>query len=52
MMICRELGLTLQQGMELSVFEIKCWAAYFSIEQQELKEHIKHGGKNNNKGRR
>jgi len=30
MQICKELGLTLQQGMELSVFEIKLWVAYFN----------------------
>lgn len=47
MMICRELGLTLQQGMELSVFEIQCWAAYFSLEQEQLKEQTKNVGRNN-----
>lgn len=41
--VCRELGITLQQGLEMSAYELKCWAAFFSIEEQRMKEITKNG---------
>jgi hypothetical protein len=38
MQICKELGLTLTQGMELSVFEIKLWLAFFKTEAKLREE--------------
>lgn len=38
MFVCKELGLTLQQGMDMSVLELKCWAAFFEIESEKTKE--------------
>lgn len=38
MVVCRELGMTLEQGLSLSVYELKCWAAFFSVEKQRSKE--------------
>lgn len=40
MSVCRELGKTLAEGMEMSVFELKCWAAFFKIENQQQKEAL------------
>lgn len=40
MQLCKELGLTLQQGFELSSYELKCWAAFFRIENERTREMI------------
>jgi hypothetical protein len=47
MQVCRELGITLKQGFEMSVFELKCWAAFFKIENDRQKQEM-----NKNKSRR
>jgi hypothetical protein len=38
--VCRELGMTLKEGMEMSVFEIKCWAAFFKIDGEKQRESM------------
>jgi hypothetical protein len=38
MSVCRELGKSLKEGMELTVFELKCWAAFFKIENEKQKD--------------
>jgi hypothetical protein len=48
MQVCREIGITLEQGMNLSQFELKCWAAFFRIEQERNKELLKNGRHRNN----
>ena len=48
MQVCKELGMTLQQGMDMSVFELKCWASFFKIEAERTKEQMKNGRHRNN----
>lgn len=38
MRICRDLGLTLEQGMEMSQLEFKLWVAYYTMEHKEQKK--------------
>ena len=38
MSVCRELGKTLQEGMQMSVFELKCWAAFFKLDSERQRE--------------
>ena len=40
MRVCKELGITLQQGMEMSVFELKCWSVYFKLEVLRWRKKI------------
>jgi len=40
MQVCRELGKTLEEGMNMSVFELKCWAAFFKIENEREKQAL------------
>ena len=48
MQVCRELKLTLQQGMEMSVFELKLWACFFKMEADRTKEQMKNHGRHRN----
>lgn len=41
--LCRELGITLAQGLEMSAYELKCWAVFFRMEEQRMKEITKNG---------
>ena len=50
--VCRELGITLAQGMEMSVYELKCWAGFFKLENERAKEQMNNGGRRNHKSRR
>jgi hypothetical protein len=45
--LCRELGKTLEEGLEMSVLEFQLWAAYFKLEQDKQKE-IKDNGRRSN----
>ena len=45
MRLCRDLGLTLEQGMEMSVLEFKLWAAYYTLENKEQKKQEKRHGR-------
>jgi hypothetical protein len=45
--LCRELGITLEQGFEMTTTEIQLWAAYFTIEQEKIKESIKNDRRSN-----
>jgi len=38
MMVCKELGKTLEEGMSMSVFELKCWAAFFKQQNDMEKQ--------------
>lgn len=49
--VCRELGITLAQGMEMTVFELKCWAGFFKLENDRQKEQM-NSGRRNHKSRR
>lgn len=40
MSVCRELGITLKEGMEMTVFELKLWAAFFKLENERQKEYM------------
>lgn len=44
MSVCRELGKTLAEGLEMSAYELKCWAAFFRMEEAKMKER-KNGGR-------
>lgn len=46
MSLCRELGITLSEGMNMTVFELKCWAAFFKIDNQRTKEQMNRGRRN------
>lgn len=48
MQVCKELKLTLEQGMSMSVYELKCWAAFFRIEAERFKEQTRNGRHRNN----
>lgn len=39
--LCRELGITIAQGMEMSVFELKTWAAFLKMENQRERDAMK-----------
>lgn len=43
--VCRELGKTLAEGMEMSAYELKCWAAFFRMEEAKMKERTRNGGR-------
>lgn len=45
MAVCRELGMSLAQGMTMSAYELKCWAAFFRMEEAKMKERTRHGGR-------
>ena len=34
MRVCKELGLTLEQGFELTELELKLWFAFFKMEKE------------------
>jgi hypothetical protein len=38
--VCRELGKTLAEGFEMSILEIKLWAAFFKIDAERTKERL------------
>jgi hypothetical protein len=40
MSVCRELGKTVKEGMEMTVFELKLWAAFFKLENDRNKEQM------------
>lgn len=41
MQVCRELGITLKEGMSMSVLELKMWGAFFKMENEREKQAIK-----------
>jgi hypothetical protein len=40
MQVCKELGMTVAQGLEMSVLELKLWAAFFKIETERTEKAI------------
>lgn len=49
MQVCRELKMTLAEGLErISVFELKMWASFFKIEAEQTKEQMKKYGRHRN----
>jgi len=49
MRVCKDLGLTLEQGMEMSVLEFKLWVAFYNLEQKEAKGQMQDGRRKHNR---
>jgi hypothetical protein len=41
MQVCRELKMTVTEGMNMSVLELKMWGAFFKMENEREKQAIK-----------
>jgi len=53
MTICRELGITLEQGLDMPESHFQLWQAYFNLERESIKEQQnKHGQRRNHNNRR
>jgi hypothetical protein len=49
MFIAKELGLTIEQALELSDLEFRMWIAYYRLEAKERERSMKHGRRRNSR---
>lgn len=49
MRLARDLGLTLEQALQMSTLELRMWAVFYNLENKDREKRRKHGNGRRNR---